>query len=57
MDRKEAIIEGIKDRILAEHRKHSGIAWAEIAARKIYSQWIKKDTTIGYGEEFSPSDR
>jgi len=35
-DLKAYDIELIKNRILSEHKKHKGIDWAGIAARKIY---------------------
>lgn len=38
---KEQTIKAIKDRILAEHRKHKDLDWADIAARKIYSEHMK----------------
>jgi hypothetical protein len=38
---KEQILEGIKDRIESEHRKHSQLDWARIAAGKIYLGFIE----------------
>lgn len=38
---KEEIIQGIKDRIESEFRKHKDLDWAEIAARKIFGGFIK----------------
>jgi len=35
----EKTIELIKGRIMDEYRKHPDLDWAEIAAKKIYSQW------------------
>lgn len=41
---KEDKIKAIKERILSEHKKYAKYGeemdWAEIAARKIYSQWM-----------------
>jgi hypothetical protein len=36
---KEQIISLIKGRIIDEYLKHPKLDWAEIAARKLYSQW------------------
>jgi hypothetical protein len=37
---KERIVEGIKERIISEHKKHSGLLdWAHIAALKIYATY------------------
>jgi len=46
MDNKEQMIESIKERIIAEHTKHKGLDWAEIAARKIYSSNIKSNVMV-----------
>ena len=34
----EQIIKSIKNRIISEYKKHPDLEWAEIAARKIYSE-------------------
>jgi hypothetical protein len=39
MSKKQRIIEGIADRIRSEFRKHEGLDWALIAAKKIYSSY------------------
>jgi hypothetical protein len=43
---KEKQIASIKQRILDEHRKHRDLDWAEIAARKIYSNNLVKNCSI-----------
>ena len=38
---KETIIKQIKNRILAEHRKHKTLDWANVAAHKIWSEYLE----------------
>ena len=45
MDKEKTIV-CIKQRILDEHRKHSNLDWAEIAARKIYSSYLNNKNNL-----------
>lgn len=44
---KEDCIQSIRSRILSEFGKHKDLDWAEIAAHKIYSQFIEDKKQAG----------